>query len=499
MRWILSDDLNLEGFTREQLLAATDFIKAAVKAKQTAPLDFFVPYPKQKLFFDLGAKLTTKVASERLMVAANKVGKTYAGAVEMAAHLTGLYPEWWEGRLFDHAVDAWAACDTAVQVRDGVQRYLFGPPNDPDGLGTGLIPRHLIAGQPVAGHGATGLFDTARVKHASGRNSTIQFKAYSQNRAAVQSANLDIVWLDEQPTDEDLYAEFLARLLHTRGILFMTFTPLRDIEFVVSRFYEGRNEARDYVEMSYEEKPGVTAEEIDLLKQQYPRHLWDARIYGKAAIGEGAAFETPEAALMFPADKYIPDYWPKIWGIDFGISHPFAAVLCAWDKDTDTFYVLDCFKVSDLQPIDHVARMRRVAADIRVAWPHDGNTREKGSGRQLIGYYKEQGLQVIPTHATFPNGSMGLEAGVQEIRYRARYGQLLVKETLADWFREYRGYHTDKNGEYVKIADDLLSATRYALMMRRYARPGLLTPALFPHRPVEKKAYIAKGVDFNVW
>jgi hypothetical protein len=39
---------------------------------------------------------------------------------------------------------------------------------------------------------------------------------------------------------------------------------------------------------------------------------------------------------------------------------------------------------------------------------------------------------------------------------------------LSDWFEEYRLYHR-KDGLIVKLADDLLSATRYALMMRRFA------------------------------
>jgi phage terminase large subunit-like protein len=492
----VSDDY-LSGLSRDQLLAFSDFVKDAVAAKQDNPLSFFVPYPKQEEFFALGAKLSTRAASERLLVAANKVGKTYAGAFEMACHLTGLYPEWWPGRRFDHPVDAWAACDTGPMVRDGAQRYLFGPPNDPDGLGTGLIPRRLIVRQPVAGHGTTGLFDTAVVRHVSGKNSSIQFKAYSMDRGAVQSANLHIVWLDEQPTDLSLYSEFLARLLHTRGILYMTFTPLRDVLFVQEKFYKGRNEARDYIEMSYAEKPGVTAEEIELIKQQHPPHTWDARIYGKAKLGAGAAFETPEQNLVFPADMYIPEYWPKIWGIDFGITHPFAAVLCAWDRDTDTFYVLDAFKLSDAQPIDHVDRMDRIAASIKVAWPHDGNTREKGSGKQLILSYRQRGLQTLPAHATWPDGSMGLESGIQEIRTRARSGKLKVKETLAPWFDEYRSFHTDEKGEYVKVNDDMLAATRYALMMRRYAKPGVIGSRLFPYRPPGPVK--AKSSDFNLF
>jgi len=40
---------------------------------------------------------------------------------------------------------------------------------------------------------------------------------------------------------------------------------------------------------------------------------------------------------------------------------------------------------------------------------------------------------------------------------------------LEDWFQEFRLYHR-KEGRVVKLADDLLSASRYAMMMLRHAR-----------------------------
>ena len=35
---------------------------------------------------------------------------------------------------------------------------------------------------------------------------------------------------------------------------------------------------------------------------------------------------------------------------------------------------------------------------------------------------------------------------------------------------EFENYHRDDNGNIVKLVDDLLSALRYAYMMRRYAK-----------------------------
>jgi hypothetical protein len=51
---------------------------------------------------------------------------------------------------------------------------------------------------------------------------------------------------------------------------------------------------------------------------------------------------------------------------------------------------------------------------------------------------------------------------------RMQSERLKVFNTCDDWFQEMDLFHR-KNGQIVKINDDLLSATRYAIMMLRYA------------------------------
>jgi terminase large subunit-like protein len=49
-------------------------------------------------------------------------------------------------------------------------------------------------------------------------------------------------------------------------------------------------------------------------------------------------------------------------------------------------------------------------------------------------------------------------------------GRFKVFRHLNDWFEEFRLYHR-RDGKVYKFSDDLLSATRYALMMMpQYAR-----------------------------
>ena len=52
---------------------------------------------------------------------------------------------------------------------------------------------------------------------------------------------------------------------------------------------------------------------------------------------------------------------------------------------------------------------------------------------------------------------------------RMQTGRFKVFKHLHDWWEEFRLYHR-KDGKVVKENDDLMAATRYALMMLRFAR-----------------------------
>ncbi len=85
-----------------------------VRRVSTRRFDLFYPdtgplrrslYQKHLEFFRAG-----RTYRERCFIAANRVGKTEgAGGHEMTCHLTGRYPDWWEGRRFSGPVRAWAA------------------------------------------------------------------------------------------------------------------------------------------------------------------------------------------------------------------------------------------------------------------------------------------------------------------------------------------------------------------------------------------------------
>ena len=82
---------------------------------------------------------------------------------------------------------------------------------------------------------------------------------------------------------------------------------------------------------------------------------------------------------------------------------------------------------------------------------------------------------MLKDRATFEDGSNGVEAGLMDMLDRMQTGRFKVFSNMDDWFSEFRLYHR-KDGKIVKKADDLMSATRYALMMKRKAIVQTVAP-----------------------
>jgi phage terminase large subunit-like protein len=403
---------------------------------------------------------------------ANRFGKTVCGAAEMAFHLTGQYPAWWEGKRFNRPVRAWAAGVTGETTRDVVQEKLIGPPFRESEWGTGMIPRAALSSIANA-RGLPGAIDSVDVKHSSGGISSLQFKSYERGREKWQGAALEVVWLDEEP-DEQIYSEGLTRTNETGGIVYLTFTPLKGMSEVVRRFLNEKHADRAVVTATIDDAPHFTPEDIKRVTDSYQPHEREARLKGVPVLGSGRIFPIAEEVITCDAIA-IPKHWPLIGGMDFGWTHAFAAVELAWDRDADVVYVTKAYRVREATPVIHAAALK-AWGKLRWAWPKDGGRETlEGAGISLARQYKEQGLEMLHTHAQFlpepgkETGSVSVEAGIFEMLTRMQTGRFKVFKHLNDWFEEFRLYHR-KDGKVFKENDDLLSATRYGVMMLRFAR-----------------------------
>lgn len=221
------------------------------------------------------------------------------------------------------------------------------------------------------------------------------------------------------------------------------------------------------VQAGWDDVPHLTKEQKDKMLQAYPAHERDARSKGTPMLGSGRVFPVAEEQIKI-APFQIPKHWPQINGLDFGWDHPFAAVNVAWDRDPDAIYVCKTYRQRESTPVIHAAAVKPWGKWIPCAWPHDGHQHDKGSGDQLAAQYRAQELNMLMEQASHAEGGNGVEAGVSDMLERMQTGRFKVFENCAEWLEEFRLYHR-KDGKIVKIKDDLISATRYAVMMRRFA------------------------------
>lgn len=206
-------------------------------------------------------------------------------------------------------------------------------------------------------------------------------------------------------------------------------------------------------------------------------------------LGSGMIFPINDEDLM-EAPFEIPKHWPRINGIDFGIDHPGAGAYLAIERSDDgqeIIHVYDCYRRAGETPVYHAAAMKKHGEWIPTAWPHDGMVREKGSAIRLKDLYRKQGLYMLADHASSPNVShdQQREASLIEMYEFMRTTRFKVWSTCNLFFEEKRFYHR-KDGKVIALKDDIISAVRYAFMMRRFARtkPTGTVARAAPRRPI---------------
>lgn len=227
----------------------------------------------------------------------------------------------------------------------------------------------------------------------------------------------------------------------------------------------------------WDDVPHIGEDEKRELLEGTPVYLRKARSQGIPTLGDGAVFPFPEEFITVEPFA-LPPHWARINGMDFGWTHPNAVAFLAFDADNDTVYLVDGIKQSQtLIPV--IASSVKARGDwIPVAWPHDGHqVKDAKEGQQVAEQYRDEGVNMLSEHATFErvradelkSSIVSVEAGIQEMLTRMQTGRFKVFSSVPLFFEEYRIYHR-KDGAIVKLVDDLISATRYGIMMLRFAK-----------------------------
>tara|TARA_Y100000356_G_scaffold135013_1_gene146090 strand:+ start:1015 stop:2511 length:1497 start_codon:yes stop_codon:yes gene_type:complete len=450
-----------EGQEKKSQKKVQDLAKALQIVKQYKSqnrLEFFQPYEWQKEFYRAG-----KDNKQRMLMAANRVGKTASQAVEVAYHLTGLYPDWWEGIKFSSKTRIWCLGVSGEQLRDVIVKELLGVyTGDGKFDGSGLIPQKCVA-QVTPAMGTPRLPRDVCIHHVNGGVSTVSFKSYTQGQHVLMGSSQDYIWIDEEPTDTTIYPQCLTRTATGNGgkggYLVGTLTPENGMTELVSQFMDTPKKGQYLKNVTWEDAPHLDAETKEQLIEAIPEYQRDMRSKGIPILGEGMVFPIAEEAIQCEPFE-IPRHYKKLAAVDFGITHPTTCVWTAYNPDTDTIYVYDVYKREGEVPAIHAAVIRSRGKDIPVIYPHDGDNTEKGSGKTLAEMYTEAGVKMIGRF-TNPDGTNYVEPALMEMLERMRTGRLQIFSNLKEWFEEFRRYHR-KKGKIHKEFDDLMDATRYS-------------------------------------
>lgn len=415
------------------------------------------PYLQQNLFHEAG-----KLSQERLFSGGNRTGKTMPSANEMKMHLTGIYPPWWDGCVFDEPISAWAVAPTAMMAREVLQKqYYMGDPRK--GI-HGVIHPSLVVGRPSMHQGIPGLIDTVYIKHSSGGVSDFGFRSSHSGVDAFRGLKKNVIHLDEEHP-MDVYLECKMRTAATekdfKGIIMVSMTPQHGVTDLTNYFMQNRTaevhqDSRWYIMASWEDNPFLSKEEQERLLSGMLPHEIEARTKGIPWLGSGLVYPIPMDEIM--CDPFeIPNHWPRVFGIDFGWTNPTAALFGAYDRDSDILYLYAEYYVCRLSPQSHAAELQSMGADW-IPGVHDPSGKRKElTGKDAVSMYRDSGVNII-------SAENSREKGILTTYQRMKNGKLKFFKNLRNFRNELSSYSRDDRGDIRKSNDHLMDAMRYLVM-----------------------------------
>lgn len=445
-----------------------ELLEARDKYIKYNKLEQFTPYKFQQDFYKASEEFRF-----RFLCAANRVGKSFSEAAEVSYHLTGLYPDWWEGKVFEYPILCWCVGITGDSTRKVLQKELFGTTmaKDVEAIGTGSIPRDLIDFDVLERDGNRIMI--AKIKHHTNGLfdgwSTVEFRSTQQGEHVLMGATVDYIWMDEEDPfrSMELYAQCVTRTSTTGGLVTITATPENGLTKLVDLFMKDKSGHLYFQNATWDDAPHLTPEVKEKLLAAIPAWQHEMRTRGIPMMGEGLVYDISEMDIAIDPIE-IPSHWRRIAGVDIGISHDTAVVWSAYDGATDTIYIYDCYHAKATVPAMHATAINTRGPWIPVVLPHDADNTERGSGKTVAQYYREAGVNCLLETFYNPldwtgNKNNFVEPGLMEMLQRMKTGRLKVFKTCGRFFEEMRRYHR-KDGKIVKEFDDMMDAARYSVL-----------------------------------
>lgn len=406
-------------------------------------------YPKTLEFFRAGSMYKL-----RLFRAGNRIGKTFAALFEITCHLTGYYPDWWEGKVFNGPTDWWLCGVDTNLIKATLQPMLLGVVGS---FGTGMIPYDCLDFESLKeAQKADTPITHFRVKHRLGGYSAAEFKSYESGRKAFQGSKKNI-HLDEEPP----LPVFTECLLRTAGdcILMMTFTPLEGLSETILNFCEDDpniegpvGTGKYVVAAGWKDIPHLSEKDKQIILASIPEWARDARVNGIPQMGSGAIFPMEWEQISCPPVVIGKD-WKRYYGFDVG--NKTAAIWFAIDPLTGTHYGYHLYYREGQLPSVHVEGL--AAPGLWIPGAIDTAARQRGQidGRKLFEMYEGLGCNIH-------NADKAVTTGLFTCWENLMTGKVKIFNTLLKFKEEYMQYRRDEKGNVVKKNDHIMDAFRYS-------------------------------------
>jgi phage terminase large subunit-like protein len=313
-------------------------------------------------------------------------------------HLTGNYPEWWEGYRFSEPVQAWVVGPSREITRESLQKqYYLG---DPTRKVRGLIEPSLIT-KKTALSGIPEAISTVSLRHSSGGTSNLTFKSYDQALDKFSGTFVNVIHLDEEPGDYRILEECAMRIMSTRsdqyGMMMISMTPHKSHQETLDRFQvdDGKSgviskNKRFYIQAGWEDALHLKEEEKEDYISGSSETQIEIRTKGTPRTGSGQVFRETESLYTQEAPRYdamstssstfIPPSFKILYGVSMAESSAgtWGMVLVIQDQE-GVITVLGDYKGTDKLFDEH-------AQSIKSKLPH--------------GYKSAiQGFVSVPDHA----------------------------------------------------------------------------------------------------
>jgi phage terminase large subunit-like protein len=402
-------------------------------------------------------------------VLSHNTGKTYSAGFEMTCHLTGQYPDWWKGKRFYSPIKAWCVAVTYKQLREVMQLELLGDINQ--SLGTGMIPKELIVDHSMA-LGVSDVVDQIWVRHASGGVSVLGCMVNQSGREAFQGPSKDVIWLDEE-CDHDVFTECRLRTMTVKGIILVTFTPLKGLTSLAKWLLneEDSSVVRRII-IGWDDVPHLSEEDKRQMCVGLLPHEIEARRSGLPTMASGLIYPfMAKDILVRPFE--IDSHWPGITGLDVATAGITAGAWLRYDRSSKTTYLVDCHRQQRQPTSVHASAIKRKFGNYPIRIDPSANRTER-DGENIIKEYREE----FGDDWEIKNAKNAVYFGINRLYNAMSEGRFKVFSNQRDWISEWQEYiwdpdKTTSEGEPKprKINDHLMDATRYGYIDLNEARP----------------------------